>query len=265
MIYKSAILLSTMTDWQKALEKFIAPWKASEEVEGIFLVGSRSTGIATKNSDIDVQIVLSNKVVWKERGTKAIGNFIIDYSATPVSTLISFFDPGRKQARITAHKLATGTILFDRKGVLAKLQKQAHKELKKKFPIPNKNWVSLQKYLLWFQLRTLEDLFEQNNSGFYYECRMCIRDIIETYAIYKRSEVIPSSKIFRYLTDKDFAKAYSINAFPDKVFNKYLLSSLTAPNAKEKIKRIRKLSRYVIRKMGGINIMNWKLRTSVEK
>ena len=251
-----------MKDWEKALQKFIKPWKARKEVEGIIVTGSRVAGTATKNSDIDIHIILSDKTKWRERGNKRVDGFLMEYFANPTKTIEQYFKNDiERQKKVTARMFALGIILFDKRGEMAKLQNKAQKELKRTFPKRDKEWIETQKYLLWDSLDGLLDLYEENSPGFYYQYRMHINKLLEVYSIYKRAEFLTSIKTYKYFTDPSFAKKYKIASFPDKVFSKYIISCLEAPNGKEKIKRAKKITQYVHNKMGGFNIDGWKLKT----
>jgi len=70
-------------NWQLALEKFLKEWKEKDFVEGALLTGSYAIGMETKYSDVDVYIILSDSVEWRERGNKVIDGVLIEYFANP--------------------------------------------------------------------------------------------------------------------------------------------------------------------------------------
>ncbi len=55
------------------------------------LSGSRVTSFASKYSDIDVYIILSDDVEWRERGNKMIDGCLIEYFANPIKQIKSYF------------------------------------------------------------------------------------------------------------------------------------------------------------------------------
>lgn len=65
-----------MQDWEKALHKFLVPWRKRKDALGCLVCGSFVTGNPSKHSDIDVHIVLSDSVTWRERGNKLIDEYI---------------------------------------------------------------------------------------------------------------------------------------------------------------------------------------------
>ncbi|WP_240924214.1 nucleotidyltransferase domain-containing protein [Thermococcus sp. 21S7] len=62
-----------MGDWKQALEKFLDPWKEKDFVEAAILTGSYALGLQTQRSDVDVYIILSDDVDWREKGERPRG------------------------------------------------------------------------------------------------------------------------------------------------------------------------------------------------
>jgi len=63
------VRMSSMEPWESALRKFLEPWKEEDLVEAALLTGSYAVGLETERSDVDVYIVLSDDVGWRERET----------------------------------------------------------------------------------------------------------------------------------------------------------------------------------------------------
>ncbi|MGE8035840.1 nucleotidyltransferase domain-containing protein [Lysinibacillus sp. NPDC093692] len=55
-----------MEEWRIALEEFLKDWKNRNDVVGALVCGSYVTGNPTNRSDIDVHIILSDDVDWRE-------------------------------------------------------------------------------------------------------------------------------------------------------------------------------------------------------
>ena len=70
-----------MEKWEAAARKFIKQCGFYNEIEAAFLTGSYAAGNADKYSDIDLYIVLSEDVTWRERGNKRFDGFLIEYFA----------------------------------------------------------------------------------------------------------------------------------------------------------------------------------------
>ncbi len=71
----------------QVLNKFLENWKRKTYVEGAFLTGSAVTSYFSKYSDLDVYIVLSPRVRWRERGDVVIDGALIEYFANPVEQI----------------------------------------------------------------------------------------------------------------------------------------------------------------------------------
>ncbi|MDP2861070.1 MAG: nucleotidyltransferase domain-containing protein, partial [bacterium] len=72
-----------MNDWNSAVKKFLEHWANKKEFEGAVLSGSYAVETQSKNSDIDVMIVLSDKTKWWQRGNQVVDGFLIEYIADP--------------------------------------------------------------------------------------------------------------------------------------------------------------------------------------
>ena len=84
-----------MKDWETALDKFLVSWKVRKEVTGVLVCGSFVTGKPAPHSDIDLHIVLSESVLWRERGNKIVDGFLIEYFANPPRQIREYFKEDR--------------------------------------------------------------------------------------------------------------------------------------------------------------------------
>ncbi len=122
-------------NWQSALNKFLKDWKDKDFVEAVLLTRSYAVGLQTKYSDVDVYIVLSDKV---------------EYFANPVKQIRHYFEKEFKQnKRSTTRIITIGKVLFDKTGIAEELKKEALKYMKKPFEKPDEVWVEIAKYFLW--------------------------------------------------------------------------------------------------------------------
>ena len=125
-------------NWQSALNKFLKDWKDKDFVEAALLTGSYVVGLQTKYSDVDVYIILSDTVEWRERGNKAIDGVLIEYFANPSRQIKHYFEKEFKQnKRSTTRIITIGKVLFDKTGIAEELKKEALKYMKKPFEKPN--------------------------------------------------------------------------------------------------------------------------------
>lgn len=127
-----------MNNWNLAIKKFLEQWTIKKEFEGAILSGSYAVGNQSKNSDIDIMIVLSDKTEWWQRGNLVVDGFLIEYIADPASMWTkSFGDDFNSRKKVSAGMFAIGKILHDKNGVVSKLKDEAETVMKKPF----KKWI----------------------------------------------------------------------------------------------------------------------------
>lgn len=268
-----------MQSWEQALEKFLADWKNKDYVLGAMATGSYVTGHATKYSDVDVHIILSDKInsghsvlgfqtkrlKWRERGNKIVDGFLIEYFANPVRRLREYQkEDYEENSRTGARMFCTGKIIFDKTGIVARLKAEAEKEMARKFKKPEKIWVESAKYKLWDHFDTLKDLHDRKAPTFEYIYYLSLESLIGIYSKFLRAEVPPPFKLHALLNDAGFRRDYRFEEFPDKDFSNLLLKCLTERDRNTMLENMEKSTNYVLEKMGGFNIDGWKLRTTVK-
>lgn len=250
-----------MKDWEKALDKFISDWKDRPEVLGAILTGSYAVGNETNFSDIDVHIVLSDEVDWRERGNKVVDGFLIEYFANPIRQLKKYQEEDFKEnSRTDARMYSIGKILFDKDGTVKRLQEEAKEQMKKPFEKKSDTSNEIAKYFLWDQLDNLAELNDQQSPNFSYAYFKCLSKIFDSYANFLQVEMAAPAKVYKYFTDERFRERYQIDKFPDDNFVQKAVNCLentSFDNAKD-------LTDYVFEKMGGFNIDGWKIKAPAE-
>jgi hypothetical protein len=252
---------NTLQNWEKALSIFLKDWLGKPYVIGVLVSGSRVFGTDTKYSDIDVHIILDDKVKWRERGTRIVNGYLIEYFANPVKQLMRYRTYDRADFTLLDSRMfAKGKILFDKTGVVKKLQDSAKKELKTRFRKLSKVEVDFGKYFLWDDLDNLKDLSQRKNEFYSLSYSLLLNRTLETYRKFLGVEVCTTSKLDRYFKEPDFRAKYSLKEFPDSRFVNLFLMALNKQNNRN----ISNLVDYVIKVMGGLNLKDWKVRTAIE-
>ena len=249
---------AAMKDWKHALRQFLIPWEEREDVEAAMLGGSMAHGTCSPNSDIDVHIILSEGVKWRERGNMVVDGFLIEYFANPVRQLMEYLaNDYRDGTRADARMFSTGKVLFDKTGVLRKLQKNAEKELHRQLKKMTKTDQELGKYGLWDALDNLRDLQKQRSPLYAYVYHLLLHQTITTYRKFLGVEMGSPSKLHRFFTDEMFRRKYHIKKFPDQKFVHLFLKCAQRTHVQD----IEHLVAHVLMHMGDFEINGWKLHT----
>ena len=249
-----------MRPWEVALGKFLKPWEENEVVEAAILTGSYAIGLQTPRSDVDVYIILSDDVDWRERGNVLVDGFLIEYFANPVRQIRRYFeDEHSRNKRNTARIILIGKVLFDKTGIIKALRAEAEEYMRKPFPKPDPVKVELAKYILWDALDILKDAEERGDPSYAYLYHLALRGALESYARFLRVEVPPASKVYRLFSDEAFREAYLFPNFPDDEFVALFLKAMEDV----KTENAEALITHVLEKMGGFSIDGWRLRTGV--
>jgi len=250
-----------MGDWKQSLEKFLDPWKEKDCVEAALLTGSYALGLQTPRSDVDVYIILSDDVGWRERGNVLVNGVLIEYFANPIRAVRKYFEEELAQnSRSTARIILTGKVLFDKTGIIEILKAEAEEYMGKPFPKLDAVKVELVKYFLWDVLDSLKDAEERGEPDYAYLYHLALRRALESYARFLRTEIPPADKVYRLFSDEAFRKAYLFPDFPDDDFVSLFLRAMQ----KVRTENAEALINHVLERMGGFSIDGWRLKTKVE-
>lgn len=240
------------------IEKFLKTWKQQPGYVGALLAGSHAVGTADEFSDVDIHIVFSDEIDWRERGNLIVNGTLFEYFANPIKQYRSYM---RQEFALnknhTARMFTTGKLLEDLSGEVARLKMEGTEYLAKNIQGPDSTKIELLKYEIWETLDGLKSV--ETTPSFSYLYALTLKGIVDAYFDFLEVEKISSSKFYRYLTDERFAEKYKIKKFPDTEFKKIFIEALTQPS----ITAIEKVASYVQLKMGGFDIDGWKLRTKV--
>jgi predicted nucleotidyltransferase len=251
--------------WEIALEKFLKKWKENKDVSGIIVCGSYITGNPTKNSDVDIQIILKRGCEWRERGNKIVDGILMEYFANPPERIIGYLEDDEKRRRkIEAHMLTSGKVILDKDGEVEKLKEIAKEYLKKKFKKMSVASIEICKYHLWDMTDNLEEVYSRNLGDFLYVYYNFLREVLNIYTEFLRHPEYNEHKALRFLSDKKDQQKYNIPELADRAFTNIFISAMKEKNDKQRLDIFIKLVKHVQNKMGGFNIDGWKLRSSLE-
>jgi hypothetical protein len=252
--------------WEIALQKFTDEWSSKKEVAGILVAGSFVTGNPSKHSDLDMNIVLKKGTKWRERGNKVIDGFLFEYFANPPEQVIEYFEKDHQNnRRTTAHMYASGKVLIEKDESLTKLRTLAIKYLATQYEPMSDFALQTTKYLLWDSMDNLEEIFEAKTANYNYVYYTHLDKLFSQYAVYVGYSEVKPHKIHSFLTDKKALKKYDMPAFPDKIFVKRWLACMTVSAKDDKQKQVKKLTQYVLQKMGGFDVDGFTFRSKLIK
>ena len=254
-----------MNNWEKAVEKFIGKWERNKEVIGALVCGSFVTGNPTKHSDIDLHIILSDKVTWCERGNVIIDGFLIEYFCNSSKQIKKYFEEDYKEGTdMSFNQFLTGKIIFDKKDRIKDLKKIARKFKNKSFIKLDKTSIELQKYELWDNLDNTIDNSKKNSIDFYFIYYFTLKKIYNTYTKHLQYPFTSVDKTYMTLKSKEARTKYLMKDFPDKKFIKLFTNAIKKSRKSIMLNNLKLLTKHVHNKMGGFKINGWKLRTSVD-
>ena len=113
-------------NWEEKLNKFLENWEYMNDTIGILVCGSYITGNPSTHSDLDVHIILNEKVNYRERGNKIVDGLLIEYFANPAKQIREYFKDDYKNVRpMSQTQFITGRILLDKTGEVQALKEEA--------------------------------------------------------------------------------------------------------------------------------------------
>ena len=254
-----------MKPWEIALEQFLATWEQNEEVVGALVCGSYITGEPSNRSDIDVHIILSDEVEWRERGNCIFNGLLIEYFANPPQQIRSYFQEDYNDHRTMAMvQFITGKVIFDHTGVIELLKQDALSWKSKSYANLSASLIEVKKYTLWDAYDNLLDCFEQKRSDFKFVYYNSLCHLFDTYCLILHIEKIPHDQIYRYLSEVSYLKKYMKQAFPDQQFSNMFIEAMNVENADQMLQYYSRLTEYVLQEAGGFHIDGWKLRSDLQ-
>lgn len=255
--------MPTTAHRQDALDTFVTLRKKRKDVIGIIVCGSYITGSPTKQSDIDVHILLSKKTSWRERGNIIIDGVLIEYFANPVAQhyVYATEDYAQRQ-RHNAHMFITGKLLFDKTGEVKQLIKDMKKMMTKKYAPQTATAIELAKYHLRDMADNLAELDAVKAADFTFVLHNNLSTLLDTYGAFLQFDALPIHKIRRLLVEKSDKKKYHIRDFPDKAFVTLFIKTITTTDKPKKmLQSYERLTHHVLEKMWGFSIDGWSLKS----
>jgi len=139
-----------MKNWEIAAKNFINSCHFKDDIESVFLTGSHASGNADEFSDIDLYIILSDKVKWRERGNKLVDGFIVEYFANPLRQIKKYIDYSYDNVQlIEINMILNGIVIFDKNSAADELIHYCKQKTMSEFPKMNEFNVKTGLHHLW--------------------------------------------------------------------------------------------------------------------
>jgi hypothetical protein len=258
-------IMNNAEAWQIPVGKFLQDWRILPEYAGALLCGSYAVGTPTPESDIDLHIILSDTVDWRERGDKVVDGRIVEYFVNPLRQFPRQHDKDVQRGKRTlARMLATGIIVEDRSGDVLGLKEWAERKLNCELPILSGDDLVSAQYALWDSLDGVLSLISESSPQGTYCYYMLLDQTLRTFASYHGVEAPAATKAHRFFTDPGFAAKYRIQPFSDIVFSKMYVRAVES-HSSEYSRNAQEIVKYVLDDTGGFSIDGCELRTPVER
>ncbi|MHA2251887.1 MAG: nucleotidyltransferase domain-containing protein [Candidatus Kariarchaeaceae archaeon] len=232
------------------LDNFTQSFRNDENVIAVLLTGSYAHSKPSKNSDLDVYIILFESE-WRERGNTFAKGYEIEYFINPLIQVYETLERDKDQLRpTTAHLLKFSKILYLNDSFVDdfnKLLETASSIYNSRLPKVSTKYIEIAKYSLDDSLKDLDDVQQHNDLIAY--------TVITNDLIRKSIEVF--YKLKQVKQDKSKSMNNQLNTL-DPSFNR-LLSSVSEQNYS--YNSLADLVGYVESLLGGKRTKEWKLRT----
>ncbi len=188
---------------------------------GAVTYGSSVTGFSSKNSDIDLLILL-READCTVRGVKIYEGHKVEYFIKPIEKFLS------ETIKYTNSNCPTqvaleqnGYILYDEYGLIENILKTSSDYYKKNRQKPNKNY-DLTFVQIENRIASLRNIFERNGAEFYMVYYNILEMIRQWHSQTHDEADVPFAKAYRVYTDKSYYDKYvsneAGNSLPDKKF-----------------------------------------------
>ena len=250
--------MGNMEPWEQAARHFIDICSFKDDIETVFLTGSHAFGNADEFSDIDLFIVLNDRVKYRERGNKKVAGFRIEYFANPVREVIKTIDNRYANAELNdINMILGGVVIFDKNEISTKLMSYCREKLESEIPKMSPYDVIMGLYLFWDNFDELGRAYKKQTPDFAMQYFRFVQNAFEMYSRFTCSPVPGYHKMHKWLTDNEYIKKYGLPEHKDPDFIKIIKPAFECDNTDAMYELSKKLYEYVTEKMGGIDIDNF--------
>ena len=251
-------------NWEEKLNKFLEDFKYKDDIVGILVCGSYITGNPSSHSDLDVHIILNEKVDYRERGNKIIEGLLIEYFANPPKQIREYFKEDYKNIRpMSQTQFITGKILLDKTGEVQKLKEEAMKMLDKNYSDLNTGINELSKYEMWDMLDDLQDCLDNDREDFDFIYYCNLDKLISLYMKHIKYSYHKKT-ILGNITSEIARNKYLLKELPDEDIKNLIKNCILLKNQEERMKNYELLTNKIFDLTGGFDIGAFKFKSSLD-
>ena len=186
---------------------------------GIIACGSSITGLNTKNSDIDLQVIFDNDDSIIIRGNKKINGTRIEYFEKPIDDIFNAIDTEYQNQNNALYPIiGKGIIVFERGEWISLLRQYAIDTFSKPLPPLTFNKARERISILNNRMKNLKELAINDSPEFNHVYHLVINMIRKFYHKLKGLPKIATSKVYRIYTDDAYRESVcKINPEPEFV------------------------------------------------
>jgi len=249
-----------MEKWEHVARSFIDLCRFKKDIDAVFLTGSYVFGNADEFSDIDLYIVLSDDVTWRERGNKLIDGLRVEYFANPMRQIKKYIDESYLNVRLIEINMILGGIVILNKNSAAEVMIDYCKQ-KAMTGLPKMSEfnVKMGLYTLWDNYDELHRAYSKQAPDFVMQFFSFIQNAFELYSRYICSPVPNYHKLYRWLADDSYNKRYGLAVYNDPIFIEIIRSAFECDGNRAMLNLSKEIYTYIVGKIGGFNIDDFAL------
>lgn len=233
-VITDAEVVMTAPTVREALDAFAEKmgYKNNPNVLGMVFYGSFLTGYSSKDSDVDVHIIMANttKLV---RGVTHILGFKIEYFEKPILDLyLTAENEINIQNNALLAMIGCGEIIFEQKGIVGALQDYIQIRYAKPLPVLEENEAKEMVCIIDNRVIRLQKMFEQDHEDFDHCYHVFLDKIMKFYHRLLGCPDIPPEKVRRIYTDAAYRKSFCKDYLPEEEFILMYLEAISCTGSK---------------------------------
>jgi predicted nucleotidyltransferase len=251
-----------MDNIEGVINSFLEPYIVDNDIQAAILTGSYAQGNQNKYSDIDIFIISSDTLNWRERGTKIFSNYTFEYFINPPEIIIKEMEEFKSIATVVI--IANGQVIFDKTGITEQLKEKAFRIIKDPIDPINNFELEMIKYNSNNYYEQLTRAYELDANEFHFLYYTYLEYLIYSYGKCNGIAFPPKTKIYQYIFNDEYYLHNELEKINDSKYLETLKRCMTKNENEIMYKNITELKDYLLNIVGGFNVDGWKMRSEVK-